>query len=162
MTNNGIYFVWVITQNFFLISCGVKRFLVRIWKKKTCDEKNDFAGKITMGEKTKRSPFTRSNPRPPSSTCAIYISKIGMAAKQHFLNEDNNKNTGIHFGRACMIVCSDQNWTFLISRLLMLSVYDVQQPPQSQDAEASSETNTEWLSCIPPSYTHPRSEADVH
>lgn len=61
-----------------------------------------FAGKITIGEKTKRSSFTKSNPRPPSSTCAIYINKIGMAGKQHFLNEDNNKNTGIHFGRACM------------------------------------------------------------
>lgn len=51
MTNNGIYFVWVITQNFFLISCGVKRFLVRIWKKKRVTRKMTSLGKLLWAKK---------------------------------------------------------------------------------------------------------------
>lgn len=96
----------------------------------------------SMEKQAKNETFTiyqKQPPPPKSSTRAIYISKIGMAAKQHFLNQDNNKNRGHTFRTcmlACLIVCLDQNWTFPILRLLMLSVYDVKQPPQPQDAEA--------------------------
>lgn len=54
-------------------------------EKKPCEEKNDFDGKI--GEKRNVYHLPEAAPPPPkSSTRAIYISKIGMAAKQHFLN----------------------------------------------------------------------------
>lgn len=54
-------------------------------EKKAWREKfNDFDGK--KGEKQNVYHLPEAAPPPKSSTRAIYISKIGMAAKQHFLN----------------------------------------------------------------------------
>lgn len=125
-----------------------------VWREKWLRWKNR--------RKTKRLPFTRSSPPPNLRHVQSTLVRSEWLQNNIFWTRTTTKTGGIHFGRACMIVCLDQNWTFLILRLLMLSVNDVKQPPQPQDAEASSGTNTERSQCIPPSCTHPRSAADVH
>lgn len=57
-------------------------------EKKKREEKNLMTSMEKIGEKQNVYHLPEAAPPPPpkSSTRAIYISKIGMAAKQHFLN----------------------------------------------------------------------------
>lgn len=53
-------------------------------EKKKREEKNLMTSMEKIGEKQNVYHLPEATPPPKSSTRAIYISKIGMAAKQHF------------------------------------------------------------------------------